>query len=131
MRNRAKCKLCEDIIESKHRHDYVSCKCGQISVDGGQDYWRTFATDYVNFLRIEDDGTVKEVVYIEKEQPKEEVSTEPGEDPPPRLTKTEKLDMLKGLLDAVQNVPLDRPITHYDYHQLLLLVISLFQDDTA
>lgn len=38
IRNAIKCKLCEDIIESKHRHDFVSCKCGSVSVDGGTDY---------------------------------------------------------------------------------------------
>lgn len=39
-RNRAKCKKCGDIIESKYRHDFVTCKCGAISVDGGEDYIR-------------------------------------------------------------------------------------------
>jgi hypothetical protein len=36
----AKCKKCRDVIESKYRHDFVSCKCGAISVDGGKDYFR-------------------------------------------------------------------------------------------
>ena len=36
--NKAKCLKCGDIIESKHRHDFVTCKCGNISVDGGRDY---------------------------------------------------------------------------------------------
>jgi hypothetical protein len=40
IKNIAKCLLCGDIIESKHRHDYVTCKCGNLSVDGGQDYWK-------------------------------------------------------------------------------------------
>jgi hypothetical protein len=47
MRNRAKCKNCLDIIESKHRHDWVSCSCFSndgdttgIYIDGGQDYCR-------------------------------------------------------------------------------------------
>lgn len=39
-RNAAQCKLCEEIIESKHVHDYVSCKCGNVSVDGGLEYIR-------------------------------------------------------------------------------------------
>lgn len=37
-RNRAKCLKCGDVIESKHVHDFVSCKCGAISVDGGREY---------------------------------------------------------------------------------------------
>lgn len=40
IRNIAKCKKCGDIIESKHRHDFVRCKCGAIFVDGGHDYIR-------------------------------------------------------------------------------------------
>lgn len=40
LRNRAQCLHCHDIIESKHVHDYVSCSCGKLSVDGGKDYLR-------------------------------------------------------------------------------------------
>ena len=38
LRNSARCKRCQDEIESKYRHDFVSCKCGAISVDGGKAY---------------------------------------------------------------------------------------------
>ncbi len=36
--NKAKCLFCGDIIESTHVHDYKTCKCGKISVDGGTYY---------------------------------------------------------------------------------------------
>ncbi len=39
-RNALQCKLCGDIIESKHTHDLVRCKCGKCFVDGGKDYVR-------------------------------------------------------------------------------------------
>lgn len=39
-RNRAKCLKCGEIIESTHRHDFVTCSCGNLSVDGGLDYTR-------------------------------------------------------------------------------------------
>src|ERR1017187_30488 len=38
--NRAKCADCGDIIISHHQHDYVTCKCGKSSVDGGCGYLR-------------------------------------------------------------------------------------------
>lgn len=38
IKNSAQCLKCTDIIESTHRHDYVQCSCGNISVDGGLDY---------------------------------------------------------------------------------------------
>lgn len=36
--NRAKCLKCGDTLISKHGHDFVTCSCGSLSVDGGQDY---------------------------------------------------------------------------------------------
>lgn len=39
-KNKAKCKKCGDIIESTYRHNFVTCKCGSVSVDGGLDYCR-------------------------------------------------------------------------------------------
>lgn len=39
-RNRARCKKCGDIVESKTRHSYVECRCKSIAVDGGFDYLR-------------------------------------------------------------------------------------------
>ena len=37
---KVKCLKCGDIIESVHRHDFVTCSCGNVSVDGGKDYLR-------------------------------------------------------------------------------------------
>lgn len=31
---------CKDIIFSRTRHDFHSCSCGNISIDGGFDYFR-------------------------------------------------------------------------------------------
>lgn len=36
-----KCLLCDDVIISRHRHDYIQCKCGACFLDGGgEDYYR-------------------------------------------------------------------------------------------
>lgn len=40
IRNAAKCLLCGEVIESKYRHDYRACSCGNLHVDGGMDYIR-------------------------------------------------------------------------------------------
>ena len=49
LHNRAQCLKCGDIIESKYRHDWVSCSCGEIFIDGGLDYCHCGATDFNNF----------------------------------------------------------------------------------
>ena len=38
--NKCQCAVCLDIIESKHRHDFVQCSCGAIFTDGGTEYIR-------------------------------------------------------------------------------------------
>ena len=39
-RNAIKCNHCGEIIESTYRHDFKTCSCGRVSVDGGHDYLR-------------------------------------------------------------------------------------------
>lgn len=34
------CLVCEGIMESKNRHDFVQCPCGKSFLDGGGDYFR-------------------------------------------------------------------------------------------
>lgn len=45
--NKAQCLRCGDIIESKHRHDFVWCSCKGIAVDGGREYLRRIVSDTV------------------------------------------------------------------------------------
>lgn len=47
--NKARCKLCGEVIESKHRHDFVTCECGNLSIDGGLDYARRCADSREDF----------------------------------------------------------------------------------
>ncbi len=41
VRNALRCKKCDDVIESRHRHDFVRCQCGAVFVDGGHDHLRS------------------------------------------------------------------------------------------
>jgi hypothetical protein len=45
LRNLAECRKCGDVIESKHVHDFVKCKCTAIFTDGGREYIRRGAKD--------------------------------------------------------------------------------------
>ena len=38
IKNQAQCLKCGDLIESTHVHDYRTCSCGNLSVDGGEYY---------------------------------------------------------------------------------------------
>lgn len=49
-RNSAKCAKCGDEIESTHRHDFVTCRCGEISIDGGKSYLKRSAKNPSNLI---------------------------------------------------------------------------------
>lgn len=35
VRHAMRCKLCDDVVESKSLHDFKECACGAVAVDGG------------------------------------------------------------------------------------------------
>lgn len=49
--NSAKCLLCNQVLVSRHVHDYNGCKCGNLFVDGGLEYVRR---GYKDYTQIED-----------------------------------------------------------------------------
>ncbi len=51
-RNALQCKICKDIIESKYTHDFVTCKCGKCSIDGGKDYVRYGSENLDNIILL-------------------------------------------------------------------------------
>jgi predicted RNA-binding Zn-ribbon protein involved in translation (DUF1610 family) len=51
-KNKAKCTNCGDVIESTHRHDFIRCKCGDIAIDGGNDYHKVSYKNINSFERI-------------------------------------------------------------------------------
>jgi hypothetical protein len=126
MKNRAKCKLCGDTLESFHAYDYVICKCGEISISGGNDKLECSAKHWENFLRVDDEGNeiiVKingaETIDIEREEP-------------PILSKKEKLDELEMMLKNIENLPkhaMTEPINHYDMFSFMALVLSILKDE--
>ena len=57
--NKIQCRHCGDIIESKIVHDFVTCKCGYCSVDGGKYYLKRIyrnssEEDYIDLSEIAD-----------------------------------------------------------------------------
>ena len=52
IKNCIQCKVCGKVIESKSRHDFVTCSCGKCSVDGGLDYLRRTAATRDAFLEM-------------------------------------------------------------------------------
>lgn len=50
--NAAICHVCGWFIRSKNRHDYVTCGCGNVSVDGGSWYCRRSFKDNTKITEV-------------------------------------------------------------------------------
>lgn len=122
MKNRAKCKLCNDIIESFHSTDCVMCKCGEIGVDGG-DKLLCFANDFSNFLRVDDKGNEIVVKVENNSEPKDMIlNTKP--------TKKDLLEMLDNFITNIDQLPQHAkysPVSHADLSSVLTLVSSILR----
>jgi hypothetical protein len=121
MKNRAKCKLCNSVIESFHQFDYVVCTCGEIALDGGE-AMKCYAKDFSNFLRVDDQGN-EIVVKVQ-----ETIDVIPNEKP----TKKDLLVMLDEMIKSYERLPshaMSNPISHYDFCGALILIQSILTSD--
>ena len=66
-RNAARCNHCGDVIESTYRHDFVTCSCGKVSVDGGHDYLRRCANSPNDYTDLSETAEVEEPVKRQDE----------------------------------------------------------------
>lgn len=115
MRNRAKCKACESIIESLNVNDEVTCKCGQISVSGGE-LLGCAAVNWGNFLRVDDEGNVI-VPTVKDKAP---------------VCKADLLNALDEMIKRIEEMPQQAmivAINHYDFVSLLILLSSIFKSE--
>lgn len=97
------------------------CKCGEISVDGG-DAMRCAAKDWSNFVRVDDNGN-EIAVRI-----KDDTNVKPLDIPKAKPTKKELLAMLDEMISNIEKLPQEAmlmPITHYDFVSSLLLLSEI------
>lgn len=152
MRNRAKCKLCKETLESFHEFDHVTCSCDEISISGGIVRLECAAKDWKNFLRIDDNDKEFEIIVKEKNEdignsrddsknntidtihsPLDSVSADAGVaqlDNRQGITKQDLLSQLDSMIANIESLPphaMTLPINHYDHVSLMILVSSIFR----
>ena len=125
MRNRAKCKLCNDVLESFIQGDYVTCSCGDVTI-GPHLYAE--ARDWATFVRVDDNDHEIPVQYQDKRQHQDQKINEDKETHKP--SREELIRMLDELVKSYDNLPqqaMNAPVSHADQLSLLMLVSSLFK----
>lgn len=120
MRNRAKCRLCQSLIESFIESDYITCECGEIAISGGSYRLDVYAKDFENFLRVDDADNVIVPVVKEKIESKKNQNKE---------ALLETLDHMIKNYEQLPSAALSSPLTHYDGLSILTLISALFRCD--
>ena len=129
MRNRAKCKLCQSTLESFHRYDYVTCKCGEIAISGGLDKLEVYYKNIDNFMRVDDEDNLVVVQenLVLSNQDEHEI-----QDKKTKINREDKIEMLNAMVKSFENLPekaMSLPVSHYDLYSFMLLVSSILRDD--
>lgn len=115
MRNRAKCKLCEEIIESL-KGERVSCKCKQIEIEADETgEYIAHVYDWAHFLRVNDDGSEVPVKILDDvKQPETDVLFEIEQ----RMKDFERLPWEAGL----------QPMTQTDMNVIHIFLVKIIQE---
>lgn len=120
MKNRAKCKLCQSMIESLHRDDYVECSCGEIAIAGGPDSYHVSYRDIGNFMRIDDEGN--EIIVKEIQGDTGNVKPFDNDTKPSRA---DLIKMLDEMSNNIENLPAHakfQSVNQYDMQALISLL---------
>lgn len=56
LRNAVRCVHCGEVIESNYCHDFKTCRCGCVSVDGGHDYLRRCCASQEDYTELSETG---------------------------------------------------------------------------
>lgn len=103
--------------------DAVSCKCGEITIEGGNTKYLVAAKDLKNVLRIDDNDNEIIPKIIDSNEP---VNTDvkPG--------KKELLEMLENSIKTYENLPpqaMTSHVTNYDLVSSLMLLLAILRAD--
>lgn len=122
----AKCRLCNTIIKSIE-NDYITCKCGEISLDMTTNKLKLIAREWENFLKVDENGN-EIVVKVEESVS----SAKPLPEGNSRPSKEELLGMLNMMIKNLEELPpqgLSTYVTNYDLLSVLLLFAAVFRAD--
>lgn len=124
MRNRAKCRKCNCIVESINPYDWVYCECSEMGVSGGSDNYKCYASDFANFLRVDDENNEIVVTFKDIAVDSNESSSVAA------LDRADLLNMLDEMIKNIEQLPEHAKLTsinHYDYNSLLYLLSAIFR----
>ncbi len=120
MINRAKCKLCNKIIEISNNEGWISCNCGEISINIKDGKKTAIIKHEGSLVEVDDEGN--EIILELKDELNPDVSEKPKKD--------ELIKLLDKMIKDIENLPpnaMSTYISQYDMMSALMLVSEIFK----
>lgn len=121
MKNRTKCKSCNDIIETIGKGDFIMCSCGKICISQREDHLRARFDNREDIVFVDDEGNEILPTYKDDIQKQEPLS---------KPNREELLEIMDEMVKRIQELPQHAtltPVTHADFASLLMLLSSIFR----
>lgn len=122
MRKRAKCKVCNSILEVT-LYDMTFCKCGEVSIDMlSGEFHANVQDDINNLILVDDEGN--EII------PKIATNSLIDSEIPYHNSKQSLIYALEQMSKNIYSLPSEArssPITHSDFGELITLLSSIFR----
>lgn len=121
MINRAKCKLCEEIIEIDGKLAWQVCKCGEIRISTREERITAICKHEGNLLSVDDEGNEILVEPIDKITDEIAIT---------ERNKKEMLKVLDGWIENIEKLPpeaMSTYISHYDLLSALMIISAVFK----
>lgn len=130
--NRAKCALCNDIVQSCFSYDEAVCICGEVHVKGGElQGFKASSGNWANILVVDDvgnrictdkdDGNGDNEEGARSEMPSQAVLG---------VTKEELIDAFADNLASIEKLPnhvLDSFVTTRDFLNCMLIIVNILR----
>jgi len=127
MINRAKCKLCNDIIESWLPDEIVPCKCGAIAVCDGA-AMRMYPAGSPHFVRVDDRGNEIVVEYVTTKDNEEDHQS--PQDKESKISTDEAIYALERSIEYNDSLPYHEryiPITTDEVNTYLKSILNIIR----
>lgn len=126
-RHRAKCRLCNTVIEavSQYGGTEIPCACGEIAFDLRSNPPSYCAINFQNMIGIDAEGNENDMHVLDIR--KSDISSAK---PEPEGNTDQANYQLEMLIERVEGLPvhaMNSFVTHYDYLSLLYLVKALIR----
>ena len=120
MINRAKCKLCNKIIDITDKEGWSSCLCGEISINFSNGKKTAIIKHEGNLLEVDDEGN--EIVLELKDALNSDMQDMPK--------KEDLIKLLDKMIKDCESLPpqaMSSFVSQYELMSLLMLLSSLFK----